>query len=226
MAPSAPVSAIEKRAPILLAVGFVSLLGLLYVNRTYRAYRATYMRQAPEVPGCIQASAIDLLTESVVSGTEAHAGPSGETFFLRRNEDAAVGCASLVDLELARRLTGAFAELAPDKRARGFVKIAKAAASGPGGDKWAYATYLLGSSAIKALPKTPEITAAADELELSYACRFDAARPCPTRPKEPITTWVIGVPGGVGVAVPFLLLGFEGVRRLASGRKKKPKKQA
>lgn len=224
--PTEPVSAIEKRAPLLLGIAFVSLLGLLFATYTYRTYHAAQSRPPPGLPRCALGLSITLQTEETVSAAEPHIGPNGETIYLRPNEEKAVACVTLFERDLAKPLAGAFAETDPEKRGRAFIAVAKAAPPGVPGDKWAYAAFMLGSGSLKSSPKTPAIKALADELEQVHACRFDTATVCATRPPEPLRIWLIGVPAGVGVGAPFLLFAGEGIRRLLAWRKKQKSKPA
>jgi hypothetical protein len=198
-----------------VALGLLAVLsfsGLGVAGVIYQRYAAVWARRPPRPPSCVLASRIGLRKNVDVSGTEPHDTATGETVYLRPNEDRVVRCVSSFSKDLARHFTSAFSETEPERRA---LMLFKAVRDGvprdPSYDREAVAGFLLASAAMKALPKLPEIKAADEELGLLNACRFQMRTPCPSRPPIPVTVWLAGGPSAGGVLV---LLGF-GVKSAA-----------
>ena len=91
----------------------------------------------------------------------------------------------------------------------------------PSADQDALAAWMIASAAMRALPETPETTAAKDEIDEMNACRFAMRSTCPTRPPIPNVVWAAGVPSSLGLLFGAGLGVRALVRRVRERRKRK-----
>jgi hypothetical protein len=201
---------------LVLALLVVALAGGAVAGLTYRSYAAVHLRKPAVVPLCIRGVRNTLRKPVLTSGTEPRETDTGETVYLTQGEDRAVGCASMIDGKLSRRLAGVFAERDPERRAQGLIQIVRDSAQpDPASDRTFTAFHLLASAAFRALPEElPAVRAASDELDTLFACRFDTRRRCATRPPVPIVVWITGAPAAASLLGLLWIGGSAGIARL------------
>jgi hypothetical protein len=211
----------------LMVIGLVAL-GLLGVSgKTFWSYRSAYLRPTPKMPACVLVARRKLRQEELISGTEPHETPSGETVYLTPNQDSAVRCAKMVDVDFGRRLTGALIEVEPEKRALELLKLVRDVPADPAFDRQAMTAFHMSSAGIGSLPQQlPEVKAASDEVDLLHACRFNTRMKCPTRPPIPWLVWASGAPGAAGALYVLGVVSVSGVRRLRARMASKKKAPA
>ena len=211
---------------ILGAALLACLGGGAFAGWSYWRYASAHLRDPPKIPACAIAVGRLLKKPSVVSGTEPHDDVDGNTVYLAKNEDRAVRCASVVDRPLARRLTTAFAEQEPELRGLELLKILRDVPPGREHDAIAHAAYRIADGAMQALPELPETKAAAEELDLLHACRFQTRMKCPTRPGIPLPVWLLGIPSALGLlfvlSVPARALTTRLVERIKARLRQRP----
>lgn len=216
--PTAPAKAPRRRPSVAFLVGLLALAlaSGAVAGLQYQGYAAVHLRKPAKLPRCILKSSMGLRKPALSSGTEARENAAGETVYLTRAEDRAVGCASLIDMKLSRQLAGALAEQDPALRAQAFLKLVRDdTPADPAFDRQAVAAYMFASSVFKTLPQdSAEIRAAQEEIDLLQTCRFDTKRPCPTRPPIPPVVWLTGVPAAAAVLGLGWIGGSAGVAAL------------
>lgn len=213
---SQPARRVAVRTILLVAAATIALGAIGAV--TYLRHAEVWLRPVPAVPRCTFASRGELKTRLFVTGTERHTTLEGETVYLNGPEDRATCCALGISSELGAAFTTAFAEIEPETRAIELLRALREHVPREAErDRDAAVAYILTSSALKALPKSPEVDAAAEEVELLHACRFDLPMACPSRPPIPKLVWLTSIPSAAGL---LFLLGL-GARRgaaLVAGR--------
>jgi hypothetical protein len=173
---------------------------------SYRSYAGQYLRTA-KAPRCAIDARVYLKEQVLVSGTEPHALPSGETAYLTEPEDHAVRCIKGISKEIGAHLTAAFTEQQPEIRALELLKVVRDhVPPDPAHDREAAAGFYIVRAAMQPIPDLPEKKAALEELELLHACRFDTTKPCPTRPPVPPWIWASGAVSAIGILL-FLKVG-------------------
>lgn len=173
---------------------------------SYRSYASEHLRTA-KAPRCAIDARIYMKEQVLVSGTEPHGLPGGETAYLTEPEDHAVRCMNGVSKEIGTHLTAAFVEQQPEIRALELLKVVRDhVPPDPAHDREASAGFYIARAAMQPIPDLPEKKAALEELELLHACRFDTTKPCPTRPPIPPWIWATGVAAAAGILV-FLKVG-------------------
>ncbi|MRG96930.1 hypothetical protein [Polyangium spumosum] len=178
----------------------ISALGLGVALVSYFRYAAVWLRQPPRLDACAHVARRSLLQEEPVTGTIPHMTLEGSIVYLRPSEDRAVGCLGRMSSSLASAFAAAFAELEPAARARALATAMKDhVPQDPSADREAISAWVIASAAMRALPETPETTAARDEINQRNACRFRLRSTCPTRPPIPIVVWAAGVPSSLGL---------------------------
>jgi hypothetical protein len=176
----------------------LALCMLAVAGGFFYQYARVWMR-TPGVPGCAWGAAAALRAPELVSGYEPHDTLSGVTVGLTGDEDKAVRCAAMLSSELPAKLTTAFAELDPERRAAALLALLRAIPPDPAHDPQAELVYLTGSAALEPVTKIPAVHDASAELDRLDACRFYGRGPCPSRPAIPLPVWLLGVPGALGV---------------------------
>ncbi|MDI1482072.1 hypothetical protein [Polyangium sp. y55x31] len=190
-----------RRARVVIAALLViSALGFAAALVSYRNYAAVWLRPPPRLPPCVLTARRLLSRDEPVTGSIPHVTPDGNTVYLRPAEDRAVSCLGRMSSKVASAYAAAFAELEPTARARALAAALKnQVPQDASADREALASWLLASAAMRALPETPETTAARDEIDQMNACRFAMRSTCPTRPPIPIVVWAAGVPSSLGL---------------------------
>lgn len=213
---------------IMAAVGIASIIGAAMTFYFYKQYADVWLRSPPRMPACVLIARRLLSHEEKVSGSIPHMAPDGNIVYLRRSEDHAVRCINRLSTKTASVFAAALAEVDPDKRAKALAAVLRDHVSTQtSADAEALASYLIASSAIRALPKSPEIDDLKRELEERNACRFAMRTPCPSRPPMPLRVWILGAPTSVGI-VAFAGWGIKAIGArlgafLAKRRAKKTK---
>jgi hypothetical protein len=191
------------------ALGIAVICGLVAAFYYWR-YAAEWLRPPARISRCATAAGRALKKPVVVSGTEPHQTPEGETVYLAPAEDMAVRCVQGLSSETARRLADAFSEQQPELRGLELLKILRDVPPGEENDRMAHTIYRITNGAMDALPALPETKAAADELDELYGCRFDTPIHCPRRPRMPWPVFAFGIPA----ALAFLFAAVVGTPKL------------
>ncbi|MDI3286167.1 hypothetical protein [Polyangium sp. 15x6] len=190
-----------RRARIVIAaILVISALGFAAALVSYLQYASVWLRPPPRLPPCVVSARRMLSREEPVTGSIPHLTPDGSTVYLRPSEDRALSCLGRMSSKVASSFAAAFAELEPTARARAIAAAIKDhVPRDASADREALAAWMLASAAMRALPETPEITAAREEIDQLNACRFAMRSTCPTRPPIPIVVWAAGVPSSLGL---------------------------
>jgi len=204
MSASVPRSAEPARGRrarlVVITIVVISALGFAAALVSYMRYAAVWRRSPPPLDRCVPTARRALMQEELVMGSIPYLTPEGNTVYLRPNEDRAVRCLGRVSGSVASAFAGAFAELEPVTRSRALVTAMKDhVPRDPAADREALSAWMIAAAAIRALPETPETTAARQEVDQMNACRFVMRTPCPTRPPIPIVVWAAGVPSSLGL---------------------------
>ncbi|MDC3958625.1 hypothetical protein [Polyangium jinanense] len=205
---------------VVAALLVISALGLAAALVSYRQYAAVWLRPPPRLPPCVPGARRMLMHEEPVTGSIPHVTPEGSTVYLRPSEDRALSCLGRVSSKVASAYAGAFAEIEPTARARALAAVMKNLPQDASADREALAAWMLSSAAMRALPETPETTAARDEIDQMNACRFAMRSTCPTRPSIPIVVWAAGVPSSLGLLFGAGL-GVRALVRLVRARRRR-----
>ena len=193
---------------------------------SYRSYAAEHLRKA-KAPRCAPDARIYLREPALVSGTEPHDLPSGETVYLTEPEDRAVRCAKSMSLDLGARLTAAFTEQQPELRALELLKVVRDHVPRDAAhDREAAAGFYIARAAMQTIPDLPEKKAALEELDLVHACRFDTETTCPTRPALPAWVWLSGAVSAMGL-LTFAKIGVSSlITRIRAALRRRAERRA
>lgn len=219
----APVPEAKPRTLVLALLLVLSLFGLGAAGLVFRGYAAEHLRPTAKMPRCVMIARRALIKSATVSGSEPFPTPEGEVFVTPR-QLSALSCAQGISKDFAAKLALALAEEEPERSAISLVNILKDAPRGPEGDREATAAFILGQSALRALPDLPEVKAASDELSELHACRFATRKTCPTRPAIPMLVWIAGGPSAALFLVSAFMLSKRGIAALLQRRRAKKAK--
>ncbi len=184
----------------LLALLVISALGFGAALVSYLRYADVWMRPPPRLPQCVLSARRILMHEEPVTGSIPHLTPEGNTVYLRPAEDRAVRCLARSSSTVASAFAAAFAEVLPVPRAQALsAALRDRVPRDPSADRDALSAWMLASAAMRAIPETPETTAARKEMDELNACRFAMRSKCPTRPPIPLVVWIAGVPSSLGL---------------------------
>ncbi|MDC0741044.1 hypothetical protein [Polyangium mundeleinium] len=198
--PSAEPARGRRARHVTAALLVLSALGLAAAIVSYLQYAAVWLRKPPRLPPCVLSARRGLTREEPVMGSIPHMTSEGSTVYLRPAEDRAVVCLGRISTPVASAFASAFAEIEPAARARALAAAMKNhVPREASADQEAAAAWLIASGALRALPETPETTAAREEVDGANACRFVLRSTCPTRPPIPIVVWAAGVPSSLGL---------------------------
>lgn len=216
-----------------LALVGISALGLVVALVSYLKYAEVWLRPPPQLHPCVMSARRGLMREEPVMGSIPHLTREGNTVYLRPSEDRAVSCLGRMSSSVAAAFAAAFAELEPVARSRALAAAMRDhVPQDPAADREAIAAWMIASAALRALPESPETTAAQKEMDQRNACRFALRSPCPTRPPIPIVVWAAGIPSslgllfGAGLGARALVRVVRERRRRKAGSKKDPKANA
>ena len=190
----------------------------------YYQYSTTWMKRPPKVEICFEGLRSRLKEPVIVSPSEPYLDRTkNETVYLTENQYRAVQCTETLTEGAPSRLAQAYAEPDFDKQAAALAAAVRAAPEGPKGDKEAVGMWMLASSSIEALPKTPARTAAEREADQFVGCRFDHARlpQCISRPPFPVGIYLLGGVGTFSLALVLASVLQSSASRVAA-RKAKP----
>jgi len=220
MTTSEPASPRAGRTRAFGALLLLSLIGLAIAGVTYRRYASVHLREPPTLAGCVILTWYDIHKhpDPDVAGISPRQTPSGETVYLRPNEDKAVDCLLLIDKELSARFTAAFTQMEPEARARGFLALLESISPNVADDPQAEATFLIGSASLWILPKTPAIKEIGARFNQLHDCRFKTKGPCPSRPPMPGLVLYAGAPSALLALIALVGLAPEAVRRVRARR--------
>lgn len=217
--------------PLIIVSSFV---GAAVAGFSLKRYADVWMRHPPRMPQCVLISQRLLAHPESVSGSIPHMTADGNMVYLRPTEDRVVRCIGRVSSKTAPLFVAAFGEVDSEKRAQALAAILRDHVStDPSADSEALASYLIASSAIRALPKSDENDKLRKELQERNACRFDMRSECPIRPPIPKIVWAFGIPSSVGLVISLgwgIKAGFSRLvvwmkkRREAKVKKPAPKK--
>jgi len=221
--PSAPRPA-RPAARWMIPAAVLTVICGAFAGLSYRSYGSQHLRTA-KAPRCAIDARVYLKEQVLVSGTEPHGLPSGETVYLTEPEDHAVRCINGISKEIGAHLTAAFTEQQPEVRALELLKVVRDhVPPDPAHDREAAAGFYLARAAMQPIPELPEKKAALEELELLHACRFDTTKPCPTRPPISPWIWASGAFSAIGILLflkiggAALITGIRGVLRRRAER--------
>jgi hypothetical protein len=227
-APAAPPPPPPARrdARWLVPLGVLTVIFSFVTALAYRSYAEEHLRKA-KAPGCAIDARVYLRQQALVSGTEPHDLPSGETVYLTEPEDHAVRCAKGISLELGARVTAAFTEQQPELRALELLKVLRDhVPSDKAHDRHAATAYYIVRAAMQTIPDLPEKKAALDELELLHACRFDTKMKCPTRPGLSPWVWVSGAVAAMGLLTLGKIGGSSLITRIRAALRRRAARKA
>ncbi|MDI1432123.1 hypothetical protein [Polyangium sorediatum] len=198
--PSAEPARGRRARHVIAALLVLSALGLAGAIVSYFQYAAVWLRKPPRLQPCVLSARRALTREEPVMGSIPHLTQEGSTVYLRPAEDRAVVCLGRISTSVASAFAAAFVEIEPAARARALaVAMKDHVPREASADQVAASAWLIASGAMRALPETPETTAAREEIDGMNACRFVLRSTCPTRPPIPIVVWAAGVPSSLGL---------------------------
>lgn len=222
-----PATGPERRvARWLIPLGVLTVTCGVGAALAYRSYADEHLRTA-KAPRCAIDARVYMKQQALVSGTEPHDLPSGETVYLTEPEDHAVRCAKGISKELGAHLTAAFTEQQPELRALELLKVVRdRVPPGKEHDREAATGYYLARAAMQTIPDLPEKKAAIDELELLHGCRFDTTRECPTRPGPSPWIWVSGAVAAIGLLTLGKIGGSSLITRIRAALRRRAARKA
>lgn len=204
-----------------------AVLGVALSGYVLYEHASEWLRSKPRVSRCAVAASRLLKRPEPVTGVEPHATPSGETVWLRPNEDRAIRCLNGVDERQAQKLAAAFALLDDEPRAEALLEVVRELPADPEKDRVVYTAYLCVSGALAGLPQDlPVVAEGTKEIEGLMDCRFDRGGPCPARPSIPILVWVPGVPAALALVFLLGLFGRASVLGILRWRRRKREERA
>jgi len=202
-------------------------LGVAISATVLYQHASEWMRGRPRVTRCISVGSRILKRPEPVAGVEPHATPTGETVWLRPNEDRAVRCLSGTSAEQAPKLAAALALLDDEPRARALGALVRELPTEAEYDRIAFSVYLCASGALAGLPQDlPVVVEQQKAIDGIMDCRFDRAGVCAARPSIPIVVWVPGVPAAVALLVVLGVFGRAGVLAIVRRRRRKREERA
>jgi len=193
---------------------------------SYMSYADEHLRKA-KAPRCSIDARIYLKEQALVSGTEPHDLPSGETVYLTEPEDRAVRCAKGISLKLGAHVTAALTEQQPELRALELLKVVRDhVPPDKEHDREAATGYYIARAGMQTIPDLPEKKAALEELELLHACRFDTRSPCPTRPSLSLWVWVSAAISAMGLLTFAKIGGSSLITRIRAALRRRAARRA